>query len=61
MKYGLKERIRHIPIHYLADILDSGKSRAMLKTQILTDCDFTSKRGSKLSSLNGELEKFLYD
>ena len=36
--------------------LDFGKSRALLETHILTGCDFTSKVGSKLSSINAEPE-----
>ena len=36
VKYGFKECQRHITIHRLADILDSGKSRAFLKIHILT-------------------------
>ena len=36
MKYGFKECQRHITIHRLADILDSGKSRTFLKIHILT-------------------------
>ena len=47
MKYGLKERQQNIPIHRLADILDSGKTRTLLETHILTSCDFTSKVLSK--------------
>ena len=58
---GLKERQRHILIHRLADILDSGKSRALLKTHSLTGCDFTRMTGSKLSSINTEPEIYLYD
>ena len=34
MKYGLKERRQNIPIHRLADILDSGKTRTLLETHI---------------------------
>ena len=61
VKYGLKERQRHIPIHCLADIFGSGKSRVLPKTHILTGCDFTSKVRSKLSFNNAELEKFSYE
>ena len=59
VKYGLKERQQHIPIHRLAGILESHKSRALLKTHDLTGCDFISKVGSKLSSINAEAENFL--
>ena len=45
----------------LADILDPGYSSALLKTHILTGCNFTSKVGSKLSSISAEPEKVLYD
>ena len=36
--------------------LDPGKSRALLETHVLTGCDFMSKVGSKLSSINAEPE-----
>ena len=61
VKYGLKKRKRHIPIHRLADISGSNKSRALLKTDILTGCDFTSKVRPKLSFINAEPEKTLYN
>ena len=59
VKYGLKEREQHAPIHRLADILESDRSRALLKTHVLTGYDFTSKVESKLSSINAEQERFL--
>ena len=46
-KYGLKQQQRQIQIHLSGDILDSCKSRGLLKTHILTGCDFESKVGSK--------------
>ena len=54
LKYGLKENQRHTPVHRLVDILGFGKSRALLKTHSLTGCDFTSKVGSTLLSINTE-------
>ena len=55
VKYGLKERQRHIPIHRLADILDSGKSRALLKAHILTGGDFGDFENDYISQ---QVEKY---
>ena len=42
VKFGILERQRHIPVHQLAEILGTEKSRALFKAHILTGCDVTS-------------------
>ena len=61
VKFGIHERQRYIPIHRLAEILGTEKSRALLKAHILTGCDVTSKTGSKSVACKACPEKHLYD
>ena len=42
VKFGILENQRHIPVHQLAEILGTEKSRALFKAHILTGCDGTS-------------------
>ena len=58
-KFGILERQRHVPVHQLAEILGTEKSRALLKAHILTGCDVTSKIGSKTAAFNTCPEKYL--
>ena len=57
----IEERQRHIPVHRLAYILGTEKSRPLLKAHILTVCDVTSKIGSKTAVFKACPEKYLYD
>jgi hypothetical protein len=61
IRYGLKEKVRNIPIHWIADILGTDKSLALLKAHVLTGCDVTSKVGSKAAALKAEPEIYLKD
>ena len=61
VKFGILENQRHIPVHQLAEILGTEKSRALLKAHILTGCDITSKIGSKPAAFKACPEKYLYD
>ena len=58
-KFRILERQRHVPVHQLAEILGTEKSRALLKAHILTGCDVTSKIGSKTAAFNTCPEKYL--
>ena len=61
VKFGILELQRHIPVHRLAEILGTEKSRALLKAHIWTVCDVTSKIGSKTAVFKACPEKYLYD
>ena len=58
-KFGILGRQRHVPVHQLAEILGTEKSRALLKAHILTGCDVTSKIGSKTAAFKACPEKYL--
>ena len=47
VKFGIHERLIHIPVYHLAKILEAERLRAQLKAHILSGCDVTSKTGSK--------------
>ena len=60
VKFGIHQYQRHIPVHDLAEILGTEKSRALLKAHILTGCDVTSKIRSKTAAFKACPEKYLY-
>ena len=61
VKFGIDESPRHIPVYQLAEILGTERLRAMLKEQILTGCDVTSKIESKSAACKACPEKHFYD
>ena len=61
VNFGIHERQRHIPVYQLAEILGTEKSRALLKAHILTECDVTSKTGSKSAAFKACPDKHLHD
>ena len=61
VKFGILELQKHIPVHRLAEILGTEKSRALFKAHIWTVCDVTSKIGSKTAVFKACPEKYLYD
>ena len=50
VKLEILEHQRHIPVHQLAEILETEKSRALVKAHFLTGCDVTNKIGSKTAA-----------
>ena len=52
---------RDIAVYQLAEILETERSRVLLKAHILTGCDVTSKTGSKSAACKACPEKHLYD
>ena len=61
VKFGIHERLIHIPVYHLAEILEAERLRALLKAHILTGCDVTSKTGSKSAACKACPEKHLHD
>ena len=47
MRYGIGNAQRFIPIHVLYGSLGHTYNSVILKAQIITDCDVTSKFGTK--------------
>ena len=61
VKFGILERRRYKPVHQLAEILGTERSRALLKAHILTGRDVTSKIGSKTAAFEACPENYLQD
>ena len=61
VKLEILEHQRHIPVHQLAEILETEKSRALVKAHFLTGCDVNNKIGSKTAAFKACPEKYLYD
>ena len=51
IKYGTEDSTRYISIHKLADIRGSNICKFVLKSQVLSGCDVTSKVGTKAAAL----------
>ena len=62
VRFGAGEKTSDIPIHVLANKLgDHLSSLIILKTHVLTECDVTSRIGTKSSAMKNNPERFLED
>ena len=61
VKFGILERQRHIPVRQLAEILGTGKPRALCNVHILKGCDVTSLTGSKTAVFKTCQKKNFYE
>ena len=61
VKYGTGDKNRYIPVHVISQEIGENMSSILLKLHIITDCDVTSKIGTKEAALKANPEKYLQE
>ena len=57
MRFGTSSNSRHIPLHTLSNMIGPTVSSVILKANVLSGCDVTSKVGTKCAAINNYAEK----
>ena len=59
IKFGTGDKSRHTPLQKLGVVLGTQLCSVILKSHLVSDCDVTSKVGTKAAALNNEPEQYL--